>query len=430
MADFFQSQPVLSGLFGQGSGFNGLFNQSVGGASQGLNRSPLNLLTNSNPNSLGIGAQPNSQGNSLLERIGRPERDSRPGKERENDRLDLSEFADQAAEKAVEEARRGPQVGDTNQIFVSEDGLFEASVDLRFNSDGSYELDLAVRFAESAAAGFESLAAPAQLSDENANPEDFGDPSLEFASGANVLAERYTSFEQVLEARGFQAEIFFEQSKSIAAGFSSGFDSELGQEFTSVAQQVSEEYTLNVSIRGDDLNNFNAVAEQLAGFDDTGTLSGFLEAARNVVTSGSQNFGGLVEASQSLLSATQQHVGAKLNNFFTSIQEDFGGSLEEAGFEPSFFERLGENVNNDLNRFFEITNNFFNNQNGDTGNVLDSTEDPDQQVLDTLEKNLEQLREQREEAQNERRTEETSSPRALVNFGTPQPSDETVDVTA
>lgn len=427
MAQGFQAPIAIQGLFNSNN--FGLF-----GLNRNANqRSPLNLLGGNQGglNQTGLNSLPKPPLLRGLESL------PRPGQEDKKDKLDLSSFAEKAAEKAVENARNKPPVGTTNQIIVSEDGRFEASVDLKVNSDGSFALDLAVRFAESSSVGFQSQQAlpveeqPALTEAERQNlteeelaeleeaeeqaaadqrdARDFeveGQPGQLSLGGFDALAARQTSFEQILATRDFQAEIFFEESKSVAVSARQAQGDAAAEQYLGVAKQVSQEFTLNVSISGKDLDNFNAVAEQLAQFDDTGTLGGFLQAAQGVLSADSSNIGSFVNATQSLIGATQQHVGAKLNDFFSGLSETFT-DLEEIGFEPAFFENLGENVNSDLNRFFELTNNFL-------GNLFPQSlesSDPVTQQAELLEKNLELLREEQKAKLEEEEKTELSAPR-------------------
>ena len=389
----------LSGFFnGKAIGNNsneGQSNGILGGGGQSLAQrlglglssanGQANLLTNSLQNL-----------NKSLDKTAETEK-QRETDEKKKDRLETSDGEGSTTGSALQSALRN---GDTQQIVVSEDGRFEASIDMRLNADGSYSLDMSVHFANSQAAAA-AMSSMQQVEDQTGTEEQEAnleeDPASLAYKGASASYERYTSYEQILQTRGFEASIFFEEAKSVAAQAEQAYGSEMGAEYTSVAGAVAHEYTLNISISGDDLSNFNQVAEDLMQFDDSGTLGGFLTAAQNVLTADSSDLGAFVDATQSLVGATQEHVGAKLTNFFSSMQEQFGGTLEEMGFEPNFIENLGADVQNDLNTFFQITNNMFANMFGSNNDQVEESEDPDAQQLEALDEQLEQMKEKRRE---------------------------------
>lgn len=351
--------------------------------------------------------------------------------EKKKDRLETSGEDQTTSSSALQQALKN---GTTQQIVVSEDGRFEASIDMKLNADGSYSLDMSIHFANARAAmlasqgtattdtatqtgGAETQAASEDTGTDTTNTTDTGDdtdtesdPASLAYQGASALYQRYTSYEQTLQARGFEANIFFEEAKSVAASAEQAYGSGTGDRYMSVAGEVAQEYTLNISISGDDLSNFNAVAEELTQFDDSGTLTGFLQAAQSVLTSDSSNLGAFVDATQSLVSATQEHVSAKLTNFFSSMQDQFGGTLEEMGFEPNYLENLGQDVQSDLNTFFQVTNDFFENlfNNGE----IEDTTDPDTQIIESLDEQLTQLEEKRQEVTE--KSEDTTDPGAQI----------------
>ncbi len=382
-------------LFGAGLGgfLNGnpIGNQNQKSPLGGLARNGLSL-----PNQLksGLLAPPTSP---LLRSINSPLKESNTETEKDEekkDRLEMSEFAEDAVEKAVENARKTPQVGETNQIIVSEDGRFEASIDLRLKSDGSFDLDLAVNFAQSSMQQLEGTR-PAALPENPENLEMESKPAQLSYQSMEAAAQRYTSFEQTLQTRDFEARIFFEESKSVALVAERNHGSEMGGEVLSVAKKVSHEYSLNLSISGKDLDSFNMAAEELAQFDDTGTLGGFLEAAKGVLNADSTNLGSFLEATRSLIDSSREHVSAKLNNFFTNMNENYGGQLEELGFEPDYLQNVGEDVEKDLGAFFNVTNQML----GGSMNEkqIEDGEDIEQQELDVLDQSLEQMKEERKE---------------------------------
>lgn len=414
MANFFQGIQPLSHLFGSGQGLNGLIVPSL---NSNQNRTPLGLFSSgSNNASLGLNLPKlgvnnggsNGAGVGLLRNLDENLRESEKDrkKEKDQDKLELGNFSERAAQQALENARRMPRIGATNEIVVSEDGRFEASVDIRFKSDGSYELDLAVRFAESSAASLKSMAA---LGAPKEGEFETQDKRNQFSySGMQAYAERYTSFEQILQTRGFEARIFFEESKAIGFRAEEAHGDGVGKRMTSVASQMAHEYTLNVSIRGDNLNDFNDIANTLSQFDDTGTLNGFLEAARGVLTGDSSNIDSFLGATRGLLNASRDHVGAKLSQFFSSIDKDFGSDLEKLGFGSDFFSKMGESVQNDLNRFFNVTNEMFGKLLGDM--KIGRNNDAQTKQLDVIKENLEALREKRQERQDQIKEERNETP--------------------
>ncbi len=432
MAQGIQAPTALQSLINSSSGLTSLFNRNT----NNTGGSALNLLSQNPGVSRQNGLSPLRQPSILrnLQEQNKVEDDKK-------DKLDLSSFAKNAADEAIQNARSKPELGATNQIIVSEDGRFEASVDLKINSDGSFALDLAVRFAESSAVGVQSFngsqeqiteqpdvqtieeqAAPDEVEgDEFALEENPGNLSL---AGFDALAARQTSFEQIVSTRDFQAQIFFEETKAVALSAQQAQGDAVAGEFLGVSQQVAQEFTLNVSISGTDLNNFNAIAEELAQFDDTGTLGGFLEAARGVLTTDSSNLNSFLGATQGLIESARNHVGAKLNDFFTGLNDTFGEELDSLGlgFSSEFFEDLGQDVNADLNRFFDTTNQLFNNFG------IDTSADPETLTTDLLNKNLEQLREQQKEKLEELQEEiDLSAPRN-DSLLTPEPQTVDLDV--
>ncbi len=303
------------------------------------------------------------------------------------DRVELSDEAENEIQQAIDQAI---QQGVTQQVVVSKDGRFEVSIDMRVNDDGSYDMDLAVRFAESRGAALDYQA-------QGALPEP-GSPPPPAHSGYHSMearAERYTSFEQSLETRGFQASIFFEQSKSVAMKAEQAYGSETGGQYLSTARQVSQEFVLNVSIHGDDITKFNEVGEALTQFDDTGTLGGFLSAVEGVLNADSSNLGAFMEATQGLVDASKEHIAGKLDKFFTSMDEEYGSKLEKLGFAPDILNNMGQDVQKDLEHFFEVTNAVL-------GGLLDnklikSQNDSLETQTDALNEKLDELREERKE---------------------------------
>ncbi|MBI1388882.1 MAG: hypothetical protein GC154_10590 [bacterium] len=467
MAEGYQSPFIVKGLFNTNFGLNGLFNRN-----QNANSSPLNLLG-------GALNKSNNANNGLASLVKSPlthapvsstrdaSNDKSDGKDK--DKVDLSNFAKDAADKAVESARKnGLKPGVTNQVIVSDDGRFEASIDLRKASDGSFSLDLAVKFAQSSVTGLSSTqgqavsqqpqpksasdsavknaadqdeaTAPDVPAEEASGDVDQGDsvstdgtssPQPQFQDGGSGLsysglqayAARYTSFEQQLSTRDFQANIFYEESKAVALKASQAHGNATGANVLDVAKGVAHEFTLNISISGADLNNFNDIADQLSQFDDTGTLSGFLDAARGVLSADSSNLGSFVDATKGLIDSARDHVASKLGNFFSGLSQQSNPDLESLGFTPEFFQNVGEDVQKDLGQFFSLTNNFLSQLGG--GNAL--PQDQQSQTAELLQKNMDALREQQKK-ELEKAKEEVSQPRG-VNTYTPadQPQASLVD---
>jgi hypothetical protein len=382
--------PVIAGL----SGF--LNGQAIGNNSQQQSKGILGGSGQSLAQRLGLQlGMPDTAANKIGG-IGlktpslRETQEAESEKEEKTDRLEVSSDEQNEIDKAINDAIAN---GVTQQIIVSEDGRFEASIDMRVNADGSYELDMAVRFAESRSAMMEQAQMSIGDDSEEVDPESDSD-SLTY-QGAYAEYQRYTSYEQSLQTRGFEANIFFEEAKTVAASAEQAYGDEIGGEYMSVAGEVAHEYNLNISIKGDDLSNFNQVAEELSQFDDSGTLSGFLESAHNILTTDSTNIGAFVEATQGLVGATQEHVSTKLTNFFSDMQEQFGSTLEDMGFEPGFIERLGEDVESDLNTFFSMTNDLLGSMFG--VDPIEDQQDAETQKLDLLEEQLNVLKEERRE---------------------------------
>ncbi len=382
--------PVIAGL----SGF--LNGQAIGNNSQQQSNGILGGSGQSLAQRLGLQVSLPQVSSNNIGGIGlktpslREAQEAEAEKEEKTDRLEATSEEQNAIDKAISEAL---QNGVTQQIIVSEDGRFEASIDMRVNQDGSYELDLAVRFAESRSAMMEQ--AQMAISDDPENPDSETEPASLAYQGASAAYQRYTSYEQSLQTRGFEANIFFEEAKSVAASAEQAYGGDIGGQYMSVAGEVAHEYNLNISIKGDDLSNFNQVAEDLSQFDDSGTLSGFLDSVQNILTTDSSNLGAFVEATQGLVGATQEHVATKLTNFFSDMQEQFGGTLEDMGFEPGFIERLGEDVENDLNTFFSMTNDLLGSMFG--VDPIEDQQDVETQELDLLDEQLNVLKEERRE---------------------------------
>ncbi len=356
---------------------------------------------------------------------------SQKQEEKDKDRVELSQFAENAAERAVENARKSPQHQNPSQIFVSEDGRFEAAIDLQVKADGSYDMDLSVSFAQSSAAGMSSVHIPPRALPANEQAEDEENvPQEQPRQNAylGAAASRYTSYEQVLTTRDFQARIFFEEAKSVSMEAGQAYGEEMGQRYQALAGDVSREFRLNVSISGDDIDNFNSVAEQLTQFDESGTLRGFMDAAEGVLQADSSHLGGFVDATQSLITATQEHVSSKLSGFFADMNQNYGGALKEMGFDADYIQTLGQNVEKDLQSFFQVTQNVLQNLFGQNRELENSNENSDYQSIEALRENREQVQEEREKEAEERRAEESvlaNEPKA--SMGTQRINDSVIE---
>ena len=462
MVQAIQLNPGLLGGHGF-SGLNGFLNGNALGDSDG--QQPLASLFKRDKNGLrnSLGFDPfdlltlnplvNRLTKNPLDNSKKPEEEKPSGKK--DDQVDLSNFVKDSAAKAVENAQRSPRAGDTNQVFVSQDGRFEVSIDLQVRSDGSYDLELQVGFAQSQAFGLSSTqsgggaVAPASTEDAISSADqpvpasDYADPTAVAATNGepvpatdkplqydqsqpdqsyqslSAYLQRYTSFEQVLQTRDFEAHIFFEQSKTVALAAEQAYGSDSGDQVLNVAQNVASEFRLNISISGSDINNFNDVASQLTQFDDSGTLSGFLDAVNGVLTADPSKLGSFVNASQALFESARQHVSAKLDLFFTGFNEAFGATLEDLGFAPDYIANLGQDVQNDLNSFFDVTNNFLSNLVG--GNNLLDPQQVDNSQLDVLTQNLQQLREDQQQALEEAKKPKPTLDRVDENDKSNQP---------
>ena len=412
-------------------GMSGFINGEAIGNQQ---NSPLAGLLNRNntqSNSLNNGLSnliPTSLKNSLAnqaEQISAAEEQARKREEeeKEEDRLELSNFAQEAADTALEQARKSLQVGETNQIFVSEDGRFEASIDLRIQTDGSYDMELEVRFAESSAMQLENsqtFALPGSV-----DTMEIGDtPTYTTQQSLQSLSQRYTAYEQYLKTRDFEAHIFYEESKSVALKAESAFGNGAGTNYLSVAGEISHEYSLNISIHGEDINNFNAVANDLIATDNSETFRGFLGAVQGVLQADSSSLGSFVDATQSLLDSTREHIGAKLNEFFGQANEQYGEFLTEMGItqDYDYLENIGEDVSDGLNTFFDLTQSMLS-AGALSQNPLQEIQDESDiksVQIDMLNNMLQKMREERDEILSSKvSTALEENPDTEVNLGQP-----------
>lgn len=383
------TDPMRNALFGS---MNGLFNKGNNPASPGettgLRLSPLGASpwrNNAAQGQPGLLSLLPLRDNALTKSPKEESADAKKG-----DRVELSQFAEDAAKEALENAKKSPANGTTSQILVSQDGRFAASIDLKINQDGSYDMELAVRFAASDAA--KALLGTGMVSpDGTGNPQETQRASLQ----ATQTVQRYTSYEHTLETRGFQARIFYEEAKGISQRVEQAYGGEAGAAYMNVAQQVSHEFSLNISISGDDIHAFNEVAANLTQFDESGTLSGFLQAAQGVLTADSRNLGAFVNATQALVSSAQEHVGSRMNQFFTGMNEQYGAVLEKMGFGSDSLAIMGQDVQANLNTFFQLTNDLLANMFGEIG--MNPAQNPTIEQAESMRARLEEIREQQQE---------------------------------
>lgn len=310
------------------------------------------------------------------------------------DQVDIQQFAQDAIGQALEKAAQRPRSGLTNEIVVSEDGRFQASIDLQLRSDGSFDLDIEVGFAEARSASMQEILAY--------------DPSMAqiTQSGfslASVQQDTLTEFEQVVGGRDFEARLFYSEATHVAASVGQAYGSEVGGQVTQVAGELAREYTLNINISGASLESFNQQVQEIAGREDADPLlSGFLQAASNVINQSPDNVDGFFQATRSLLDNARSIVSSNLQSFFGGLQEQFGGTLEELGFGPDYFKKMAEESENGLNDFFSVTNNFFDSFFGpsveDATSPEQVTENGEGQILEST---LEQMREEQDKVAKE-----------------------------
>lgn len=325
-------------------------------------------------------------------RIGEEEDERRLTGQKE-DSVDIQDFARQAVDQAMESAAQRRSGGGTNQIFVSEDGRFEASVDLQVRQDGSFDLNLEVSMAEARSASIAEIYA--------------ADPSLarlgeSGASYASVQQDSLVSFEQVVTGRDFEARLFYEEASHMAVEVGNAYGEQLGGEVRGVAGELANEYTLNISISGESLESFNQQVGALAAREDGDQLlPSFLSAAGNVINNAASGVDGFFAATQSLLDSARAVIGSNLQDFFGGLQEQYGGVAQEFGFGENFFETMGEETGKNLNDFFTVTNDFFGELFGNAltgGADTESLLSGDKSEQDVLQETLETMNEYREEA--------------------------------
>ncbi len=386
----FHLNPIGGEQLGAGL-LNGFINSTP--LSQSNDRRPLSGLIGSR---LGAGIQglPETIAkpqDDESKRIGEEEKESRLT-ERKGDSVDIQDSAKQAVDQAMENAAQKRPGGATNQIFVSEDGRFEASVDLQVRQDGSFDLNLEVSMAEARSASIAEIYA--------------ADPSLarlgeSGASYASVQQDTLVSFEQIVTGRDFEARLFYEEASHVAVEVGNAYGDQLGGEVRGVAGELANEYTLNISISGESLESFNRQVGELAAREDGDQLlPSFLSAAGNAINNAASGVDGFFAATQSLLDNARAVIGSNLQEFFGGLQEQYGGIAQEFGFGENFFESMGEETGQNLNDFFNVTNGFF----GELfGNALPDATDKEsllrdgQGEQDVLQETLETMKEYQEE---------------------------------
>lgn len=346
------AQDDARSLFGAGGSLNGFLNgEQIGRANRPL--SALNQGLSRGQGLLGpppAAAQPSVHTEpDRRKRIGEDDKDEGRGLRPKKDEVEIQEFAQDAIDQALSKAAQRP--GATQQIVVSEDGRFEASIDLQVRSDGSFDLDIEVGFAESRAASISEIFA--------------SDPSLaqigqSGASYAAVQQDTLLEFEQIVAGRDFEARIFYSEATHVAAEIGSAYGDNVGGEVRGVAGELAREYKLNISVSGESLESFNAQAREIAARDDgENLLGGFLTAASNLINSSPDNLDGFFQATQSLLDNAKATIASSLDSFFGDMQDQFGDTIEEFGFGPDFLTQMNEQSQQGLGDFFDVTNSLF-----------------------------------------------------------------------
>ncbi|HPA47894.1 MAG TPA: hypothetical protein PLG59_16900 [bacterium] len=374
-------------------------------------------------NNLNLLGRPSTTGNSqgltgLLQRyaeltankdsIKNIQKEEEEKEDEKEDTVELSDFAKQAVEQAVEQAESGGLVnGTTQQVFVSEDGRYEASIDLRLNGDGSFDLDISVGMAQSRTAGIGS-----QQSSGNGEVAGSGNA---YSSSASMMSRTTVEYERMIAQDDWQAQIYYSSVQQAAVGISQSYGEDMGNQVMQVGAQLSKEFQMNISVSGADLDSFLAQVEQIASSEeDSGDLGGFLTAVSNVLTASPENLSDLFGATNALINQVGEQVSNALDDFFTSIGETFGSQLEEMGLGTEFLDGLKEESQSGLTQFLDVTNSFFQNILG--VNSLEDTQTNSE--LQLLQESLEMQQEAMEEEaeQTEEETESTAGASNGMDF--------------
>jgi len=316
--------------------------------------------------------------------------------EKKEDTVQLSDFAKQAVEQAVEQAEGGQLVnGTTQQVFVSEDGRYEASVDLRLNGDGSFDLDISVGMAQSKSAGIGSP-------QTGGNGEVAGSGAVYSSSAGSMMSRTTVEYERMIAQDDWQAQIYYSSVQQAAVGISQSYGEEMGDQVMQVGAQLSKEFQMNISVSGEDLDSFLSQVEQIASSEeDSGDLGGFLTAVSNVLTASPENMSEFFGATNALINKVGEQISSALDNFFTSIGETFGSQLEEMGLGAEFLDGLKEESQSGLTKFLDVTNSFFQNILG-VNSLEDIQANSDAQLLqESLEMQQEAMEEQAEQTEEE-----------------------------
>ncbi len=400
----------VSELFG-GGGIGGFMNgQQLGGTQnrplQGLNSNAKSGLLNSL-----VG---NQNTPSLLSNANSPQKtqglsDEEEGINRQKDKEDkveIQEFAQDAIDQALKNASNGNTNGTTKQIIVSEDGRFEASIDLQLRADGSFDLDLEVGFAESRSASITEL---------SSYDSSFGDLQAQAGYYTSISQDTLVEFEQSITGRDYQAQIFYNEATHVAASVGAQYGGDLGGQVSGVAGELAREFSMRISISGESLDSFNQQVSEMAESEDGDQLlAGFLSAASNVINNSPDNTDGFFTATQALLDNAQSMISTQLNDFFTSLQEDYGQVAEEFGFGSDFFTQFGEDTQQGLNDFFSTTNSFFDNL---FGQQVESASQPSELETDSeaelLKQTMESLKEYQEQILEESQQQQPRASLAL-----------------
>jgi len=273
--------------------------------------------------------------------------------QQDTDKVELSSLARDAIKEAVDSALHQPVNGATQQVFVSEDGRYQVTIDLKLNRDGSFDLDLSVGMAAGRAAGVQGLLQEEPGIGANELPGGVG------MAGAVAIQETTLEYERLLATREWEARIFYSSTERVAAAVEQAHGPELGGGVLSVGADLSREFQLNISITGEDLNSFLAQVQELSVSEEASDLAGFLDAVANVLTSAPESLGDLFRATEALIARATEHVADAVDHFFAGIWDTFGSQLQEIGFEYGLIEDMSATAQRGLRDFLDVTNRFF-----------------------------------------------------------------------
>lgn len=328
------------------------------------------------------------------------------------DKVELSNFASEAIEEAVGNALHSMVNGATQQVFVSEDGRYQATIDLQVNRDGSFNLDISVGMAASRTAGAQLL----QGEPINHGLELRAYPGNTSFVSARVLQETTLEYERQIATRDWEAQIFYSSTERVAAGVSRVHGPDVGGKVLSVGSELSREFQMNISISGENLDSFLAQIDELSASEEASELTGFLDAVGNVLRAAPDDLGDLLNATEALIARVGEQVAEAVNHFFTGIWDTFGSELQDFGFGSDFIEEMNENAQQGLKDFLGVTNHFFENILGlpENQTLEDPRADSNARLLkESLELQKEALQERLEEVK-ENRSAKTPTLRLLA----------------